>query len=464
MTLIIVLYKEKPKADMRELGMETNSQRRIDQLLLTIAPLVAPLQYAGWNWRVVGGAVRDVLLDRTLHDIDIEVVAPSMAALEALYRDDAPQGAVGTEHPVIRVRSGIASVDMSLARAGDVTEAAACRDLTINALAILPDGTLVDPFGGLADLRHGVLRHIDTAFADDPLRVLRLMRFAGQLNFRVAPETLAHALAVADRITQIPVERIWHEWRLFALAPHPWAGLMVLYATGWLRHYPMLAALMGCAQDFIHHPEGDAWIHTLYVCEGAVARRGDLDSEQVLILSLAAICHDLGKPTTSYVENGRIHCPTHAAAGVPFTIDFLRLIGAPDKYLAPVCALVREHMAANNGPASPRFVRRLAHRLAPADMDLWARLVAADSSGRPPLPFKEPGAPFMALAAELGTIQQPVAPLLNGNDVLALGVTAGPRVKELLRFAYEAQLDGVYETRADALAWITKQQRTNPNE
>jgi hypothetical protein len=70
----------------------------------------------------------------------------------------------------------------------------------------------------------------------------------------------------------------------------------------------------------------------------------------------------------------------------------------------------------------------------------------------------------MALAAELGTIQQPVAPLLNGNDVLALGVTAGPRVKELLRFAYDAQLDGVYETRADALAWITKQQRTNPNE
>jgi tRNA nucleotidyltransferase (CCA-adding enzyme) len=121
-------------------------------------------------------------------------------------------------------------------------------------------------------------------------------------------------------------------------------------------------------------------------------------------------------------------------------------------------------MAANDGPASPRFVRRLAHRLAPADMDLWARLVAADSSGRPPLPFKEPGAPFMALAAELGTIQQPVAPLLIGIDVLALGVTAGPRVKELLRFAYDAQLDGVYETRADALAWITKQQRTNPNE
>ena len=444
---------------MREGLMESPTQQRINQLLLTIAPIVEPLQQVGWSWRIVGGAVRDILLDRTVHDIDIEVVAPSLAALESVYRADAPQGAVGGDHPVIRVRSGAVSVDVSLARAGDVTEAAAFRDLTINAMAVLPDGSLIDPFDGVADMQHGVLRHIGTAFADDPLRVLRLMRFAGQYNFRVAPETLAHAQAVVDRITQIPIERVWHEWRLFALAPHPWAGLMVLYATGWLRHYPMLVALMGCAQDFIHHPEGDAWIHTLYVCEGAVARRGDLESEQVLILSLAAICHDLGKPTTSYVENGRIHCPTHAAAGVPFTIDFLRLLGAPEKYVAPVCALVREHMAANDGPASPRFVRRLAHRLAPATMDLWARLVAADSSGRPPLPYKEPGAPFMALAAALGTTQQPIAPLLNGNDVLALRIAAGPRVKELLRIAYDAQLDGVYETRADALQWMQTQLR-----
>ena len=428
--------------------------QQIVQLLQAIEPVMAPVRQSGWQWRVVGGAVRDLVLGRPVVDIDIEVVAPALADLERCYADMVPRGAVGSDRQVIRIRTAAHTVDITVATDADVHTAAAGRDLTINALAILPDGTLVDPHGGLADLRHGVLRHIGTAFADDPLRVLRLMRFAGQLNFRVAPETLAHALAVVDRITQIPIERIWHEWRLFALAPHPWAGLMVLYATGWLRHYPMLAALMGCAQDFVHHPEGDVWIHTLYVCEGAVTRRGDLDSEKVLILSLAAICHDLGKPTTSYVENGRIHCPTHAAAGVPFTVDFLRLIGSPDKYVAPVCALVREHMAANDGPASPRFVRRLAHRLAPADMDLWARLVAADSSGRPPLPFKEPGAPFMALAAALGTIQQPVAPLLNGNDVLALGIAAGPRVKELLRIAYDAQLDGVYETRADALQWM----------
>ena len=440
---------------------EAHPTAQIAELLQALEPVLAPVRQSGWEWRVVGGAVRDLVVGRPVVDIDIEVVAPALADLERCYADMVPRGAVGSDRQVIRIRTAAYTVDITVATDAEVHTAAAGRDLTINALAILPDGTLVDPHGGLADLQHGVLRHIGTAFADDPLRVLRLMRFAGQLNFRVAPETLAHALAVVDRITQIPIERIWHEWRLFALAPHPWAGLMVLHATGWLRHYPMLSALMGCAQDFVHHPEGDVWIHTLYVCEGAVARRGDLDSEKVLILSLAAICHDLGKPTTSYVENGRILCPSHAAAGVPFTIDFLRLIGAPDKYVAPVCALVREHMAANDGPASPRFVRRLAHRLAPADMDLWARLVAADSSGRPPLPFKEPGAPFIALAAALGAIKQPVAPLLNGNDVLALGIAAGPRVKELLRIAYDAQLDGVYETRADALQWMQTHDRAD---
>jgi tRNA nucleotidyltransferase (CCA-adding enzyme) len=317
---------------------EAPHTQQIAQLLKAIEPVLAPVRQSGWQWRIVGGAVRDLVLGRPVVDIDIEVVAPALADLERCYADMMPRGAVGSDRQVIRIRTAAHMVDITVATDADVHMAAAGRDLTINALAILPDGTLVDPSGGLADLRHGVLRHIGTAFADDPLRVLRLMRFAGQLNFRVAPETLAHALAVVDRISQIPIERIWHEWRLFALAPHPWTGLMVLYATGWLRHYPMLAALMGCAQDFVHHPEGDAWIHTLYVCEGAVTRRGDLDSEKVLILSLAAICHDLGKPTTSYVENGRIHCPTHAAAGVPFTVDFLRLIGAPDKYIAPVCA------------------------------------------------------------------------------------------------------------------------------
>ena len=156
--------------------------QQIAQLLQAIEPVLAPVRQSGWQWRVVGGAVRDLVLGRPVVDIDIEVVAPALADLERCYADMVPRGAVGSDRQVIRIRTAAHTVDITVATDADVHTAAAGRDLTINALAILPDGTLVDPHGGLADLRHGVLRHIGTAFADDPLRVLRLMRFAGQLN------------------------------------------------------------------------------------------------------------------------------------------------------------------------------------------------------------------------------------------------------------------------------------------
>lgn len=433
---------------------DAHARERLHQLLTQVHAIIQPVSDRGWSWRVVGGAVRDAVLGRPIHDIDIEVVVPSIDLIADAYRTSAPQGAVGTVQQVVRVRSGACWVDLSATSTADVRVAAAARDFTINALALMPDGTLVDPFDGLADCAQGVVRHIGDAFVADPVRVLRLMRFVGQLGFAPAPETLRAAQAVSAAYPRIAIERIWHEWRLTALSPYLADALEVLRQTGWLQHYPMLAALEGCVQDPIHHPEGDVWIHTKYVCAGTVLRRADLDDEQVLILSLAAICHDLGKPTTTYEQNGRWYCPDHAAAGVPFTQAFLAAIGSPSRYAAPVCALVREHMAANDGPPTPRSVRRLAKRLEPATMVLWAKLVGADSSGRPPLPVQEPGAPFLAVAAQLAVTTTPVAALVNGSDVIACGIAPGPQIKTILAACYDAQLDGVYETRAEGLAWL----------
>jgi tRNA nucleotidyltransferase (CCA-adding enzyme) len=448
--LTIVLYKENVEAQMRTPMTDTHADARMRQLIRLVRPIMQPVLEAGWQWRVVGGAVRDLVLGRDVHDIDIEVVVPTIADLEQCFGSEA----VGTDHRVVRLRHGDVHIDLSVAGAADVLVAAAGRDLTINAMALLPDGTLVDPYGGRADCAAGVLRHIGKAFADDPLRVLRTMRFAAVLGFSVAAETCLHAQEVQSRYTQIATARIWHEWHLWAQSTHLAQGLIVLAQTGWLVHYPMLAALVGCAQDAIHHPEGDVWVHTLYVCQGTVARRSGLHTEHVVWLSFAALCHDLGKPTTSFMQDGRIVCPGHAAAGVPYTEAFLTSIGAPLRMTAPVTALVREHMAAGSGPATPRSVRRLAKRLEPADIDMWARLVAADSSGRPPLPPNEPGAPFVAVAAELGVTAQPAPALLRGHDVLAAGVPAGPQIGLILAAAYEAQLDGVLQTHADALAWL----------
>jgi tRNA nucleotidyltransferase (CCA-adding enzyme) len=149
----------------------------------------------------------------------------------------------------------------------------------------------------------------------------------------------------------------------------------------------MLLALVDCPQDPRYHPEGDVWAHTLWVCNAAACPiPDDLDDEQRLIVMLAALCHDLGKPaTTSRNDAGRIVSPGHAEAGDIPTRDFLMLINAPERYVAPVTALVREHMAGVSGDQpTPRMVRRLAQRLVPATIDLWGGLPVLTGLGARP--------------------------------------------------------------------------------
>ncbi|MFM2309401.1 MAG: hypothetical protein RLY87_1522, partial [Chloroflexota bacterium] len=219
--LTIVLYKENVEAQMRTPMTDTHADARMRQLIRLVRPIMQPVLEAGWQWRVVGGAVRDLVLGRDVHDIDIEVVVPTVADLEQCFGSEA----VGTDHRVVRLRHGDVHIDLSVAGADDVVMAAAGRDLTINAMALLPDGTLVDPYGGRADCAAGVLRHIGNAFADDPLRVLRTMRFAAVLGFSVAAETCLHAQEVQSRYTQIATARIWHEWHLWAQSTHLAQGL-----------------------------------------------------------------------------------------------------------------------------------------------------------------------------------------------------------------------------------------------
>ena len=191
------------------------------------------------------------------------------------------------------------------------------------------------------------------------------------------------------------------------------------------------------------------------MCNAAVGLSADLDDEQRVIVMLAALCHDLGKPTTTFVNDaGRTVSPGHAEAGDAPTREFLALINAPERYVAPVTALVREHMAGVSGQPSPRMVRRLAQRLAPATIDLWGRITGADGGGRPPLPAVNSGAACVALAQSLGVVMGKPVALIRGEDVMRLGVPQGPQIGVWLQRAYDAQLDGVFATHEQALAWL----------
>jgi tRNA nucleotidyltransferase (CCA-adding enzyme) len=408
---------------------------------------------AGWQWRLVGGAVRDLTQGTYPHEYDFEVVG---VALREIVERCSTYAAhiVGSDKPIIRLRLNGIPIDISVTPHADIADAAAQRDVTINALALLPDGTLIDPYGGVADLKAGLLRHINAGFLVDPVRVLRLMRLAATYQLTVAPATAQFVRHALPTLPPLDSDRIWHEWRLWALAPHPAAGLTVLVQTDVINLYPELGALMGCPQDPTYHPEGDVWVHTGYVCAAAAAANTDLDAEHRITLLLAALCHDLGKPATTAWREERIVSPGHALAGVEPTQMLLERIHAPKRYHDPICNLVREHMVAINAIVSDRSVRRLAQRLAPADIELWERLTAADSAGRPPLPPQRPGADFVARARMLHVHRGRPTAVVRGDDVIALGIPPGPQVRSVLMAAYEAQLDGLFDTHAAGMRWL----------
>ncbi len=256
---------------------------------------------------IVGGAVRDELLGRTVADRDYVVVgATPQAMLEKGFRPVGKDFPVFL-HPATNEEYALARSERKTGRgyhgfafhaAPDVTldDDLARRDLTINAMARAPDGTLVDPFHGRRDLEAGILRHVGPAFAEDPVRILRLARFAARLaDFSVAPETieLMRGMVASGEVDHLVAERVWQELAKGLMEAAPSRMFEVLRQCGALtRLLPEVDALFGVPQRADYHPEIDTGVHTLMVVEES-ARRG-----YSLPVRFAALTHDLGKATT----------------------------------------------------------------------------------------------------------------------------------------------------------------------
>ena len=256
---------------------------------------------------VVGGAIRDELLGRISDDRDYVVVGATPE--EMLAQGFRP---VGKDFPVFlhpenheeyalartERKSGHGYHGFTFQAAPDVTleQDLARRDLTINAMARGDDGILVDPFGGQRDLQDKILRHVSPAFAEDPVRILRLARFAARFHdFSVAPETMAlmHTMVEAGEVDHLVAERVWQELAKGLMERHPSRMIEVLRECGALaRLIPELDALFGIPQRADYHPEIDTGIHTLMVLEQAARH------DYPLPVRYAALTHDLGKGET----------------------------------------------------------------------------------------------------------------------------------------------------------------------
>jgi tRNA nucleotidyltransferase (CCA-adding enzyme) len=258
---------------------------------------------------LVGGAVRDALLGLKVKERDWVVVGGTRdELLRRNYRE------VGRDFPVFlhpdtheehalarlerKVAPGYRGFTVDFGPEVTLEEDLARRDLTINAIARSADGTLIDPFGGRRDLDARVLRHVSAAFVEDPVRVLRVARFAARfapLGFQIAPETLALMRAMVERreVEALVPERVWQETEKVLREPKPTEFFRVLRACGALRPvYPEIDALFGVPQPVQWHPEIDTGLHTLMVLDQAAL----LSPEPVV--RFAALVHDLGKGTT----------------------------------------------------------------------------------------------------------------------------------------------------------------------
>ncbi|MBM4016592.1 MAG: polynucleotide adenylyltransferase [Planctomycetes bacterium] len=442
----------------------------LESIVRSLARAVAARGGRAW---LVGGGVRDALLGRPRKDFDLEVFGLAPAVLEALLRERHAVHDVGRAFGVLKLAD--LPIDVSLPRREtkvatghrgfaidadpflDLTTAALRRDLTVNALYEDPlTGEIADPLGGRADLDARVLRHASPRFVEDPLRVLRVAQFAARFRFAIAPETVA--LARSIDLGELPRERIEDEWRkLLLTGEQPSRGLAFLRDCGALRWFPELAPLIDCPQHPDWHPEGDVWIHTLHALDHfAGARSGDASD---WLVGLAVLCHDLGKPATTYDDKGVWRSPGHDVAGEAPTRAFLARITAQADVVESVVALVLQHLKPQEyWKAQPGdgAIRRLATRV---NVRLLVRVARHDDAGRPPRPVGDfPAGRWLLDRAEaLQAADAAPKPLVLGRHLIDAGRTPGREFKTLLDRCYEAQLDGEFGDLAGGLEFLRRQ-------
>jgi len=460
-------------------SQDPSSAPRLPPLVLSLS---RTLQSAGGRAFLVGGWVRDLVAGRLgggmgpgdSTEYDLEVYSLPAETVSRILSRFGSVNLVGESFAVYRVSpprspgEAPLSLDVSLPRRDSKVapghrgfaisgepdlsfqEATRRRDFTVNAMLWDPlTSELLDFWGGEADLRARLLRAVDPAtFVEDSLRVLRGFQFAGRLEFSIEPKTVE--LCRRMDLRDLPAERIWGEMeKLLLKARRPSLGLEWADRLGVVRQlFPELAALQGCPQDPEWHPEGDVWVHTLLCMDRAAEELEGLDEERRIAVMLAELCHDLGKPATTAVVDGRIRSHDHESAGIAPTLSVLdRLnIHTLNGYdlRAQVVQLVSHHLTPSHFHKNRERVgdgafRRLARKLEP---ELLYRVSRADCRGRTGEFSTEAQEWFIEKVRSLGVERRPPAPILLGRHLLAMGLSPGPRVGEITRAVYEMQMDG----------------------
>ena len=418
------------------------------------------LQQSGHQAYLVGGCVRDVLLGKNPSDYDISTDARPERVQELFPRSvavGAKFGVIlvvenGDEVEVATFRSDIGYTDGRhpdhVVYADSPQDDVRRRDFTINGLLMDPrTREVLDFVDGRADLRAGVVRAIGdphVRFAEDKLRMMRAVRFAARFNFRIDPGTLAAAKLLAPQVTQVSPERIREELTKLLTEGAARRGFELLDETGLLQVVlPDIARMKGVEQPPQYHPEGDVWIHTRMMLE-------KLQPNCSPTLAWGVLLHDVGKPATFSPATGpgtRIRFDGHAEVGTRMAERICREFRFSNDDTEQIGLLVANHM---------RFID--VRQMRQATLKRFARLPRFEDhlelhrldclSSHGSLEAYDFVQQFLA-----NTPPEQVRPprLVTGNDLKDMGISPGPRFKEILLAVEEAQLDGQFSDRQAAL-------------
>jgi poly(A) polymerase len=444
----------------------------------------------GYEVALVGGSVRDALLRRLGDDIDLATSARPPDVLRVVRGWADATWEVGIAFGTVGLQKGPHRIEVTTYRSesydptsrkpavayGDTLEGDLLRrDFTVNAMAVvLPERRFVDPYGGLSDLAQGVIRTPaapELSFSDDPLRMLRAARFAAQLGLTVAPDVLAAMTAMADRIDIVSAERVQGELVKLLLSDRPVAGLRLVVDTGLAeRLLPELPALRLEIDE--HHRHKDVYEHTLTVLEQAVALEdpaADPGAEVPrpdLVLRLAALLHDVGKPRTRAFEpGGGVSFHHHEVVGAKLARRRLQALRFAKDVVDDVARLVELHLRFHgygDGEWTDSAVRRYVRDAGPL-LSRLHRLTRADSTTRNRRRAAALQAQYDDLEARIARLQQEeelaaIRPDLDGDQIMAvLGVAPGPVVGRAYRHLLELRLDrgplGAAAAEAELRAW-----------
>jgi len=444
----------------------SNIQKSVSSLLHKypiVTSLVNDIHQQEGRCFLVGGAVRDLLLGLTVKDLDIEVHGLDFQQLENIMKRYGSVEVVGKIFGVFRLHG--LDVDWSLPRIDlsgrkpdviidpqmTIEQALRRRDLTMNAMAVdLSTYTLIDPFGGVSDMQSKMLRSPDpNFFIEDPLRFYRVMQFISR--FEMYPDKELDDLCKSMDVSKVSVERIDEEFRKLMLkSKRPSLGIRWLITIGRLEDIlPELAALVDLPQLSRWHPEYDAFEHTMQTLDATARFEYDSDKEKMIVL-YAALCHDLGKATTTKKIGGEWRSFGHPQAGVKPTKRLLKRITRNKELIESVMKMVRYHMQPIQfveGDARISAYKRLANKLAPQiTLAMLAQLALADQQGRnpdghEPLITKDPRIEiFLRNAQQAHVLREVEKPILQGRDLLDV-VKPGIKMGRLLKMAYELQIE-----------------------